>query len=64
MMSLLLYYFNWYIGIGIVTTFIIDQIIRITKSSDPYTAKEILIITLIWPINVSIFIYSFFRSFF
>jgi hypothetical protein len=63
MISLLFFYFTWYVGIGFITAFAIDQVIRFTRSSEPYTAKEIIVVILLWPINVLIFLYSFFRSF-
>jgi len=64
MIYLILYYTTWYLGIGFVSAFLIDQIIRATQSSEPYTAKEILAVILLWPINVCIFIFSFITSFF
>jgi hypothetical protein len=64
MMNLILYYATWYLGIGFVSAFLIDQIIRATQSSEPYTAKEILAVILLWPINVTVFIVSFILSFF
>ena len=64
MVSLILYYTTWYLGIGFVSAFLIDQVIRVTQSSDPYTAREIFAVILLWPINVTVFIVSFIISFF
>ena len=64
MISLIIYYTTWYLGIGFVSAFLIDQVIRVTQSSEPYTDKEIFAVILLWPINVGIFIISFLISLF
>lgn len=58
----ILFYVSWYLIVGIVSSWIINQVIIKTNSSEPYTGQEIFLTVLLWPINVSIFLYSLIRS--
>jgi len=64
MMSLFLFYGSWYLGIGIVSAWLINQAIITVNQDEPYTSGEIALAILLWPINVSIFIISFLISLF
>lgn len=57
-------YLSWYLCVGFVTAFIIDQSIRATKQTDPYTAKEIAVSIILWPLMVIVFIYGVIKGFF
>jgi hypothetical protein len=57
-------YLSWYLCVGFITAFIIDQSIRVTKQTDPYTAKEIAVSIILWPLMVIVFIYGVIKGFF
>jgi hypothetical protein len=63
-LHLIFHYSIIYLVIGFVSAFIIDQVIRSTRSCEPYTGKELLVVMALWPINVAIFVYSFIVSLF
>lgn len=56
MISVILFYVSWYLGIGLVSAWLINQVIIFTQSSEPYTPGEIAFAVIFWPINVAIFI--------
>lgn len=56
MISLILFYVSWYLVIGLVSAWLINQVIIHTETSEPYTTGEIAGAILLWPINVSVFI--------
>jgi hypothetical protein len=56
MISLILFYVSWYLVIGLVSAWLINQVIMYTQTSEPYTAGEIAFAIIFWPINVSVFI--------
>lgn len=58
----ILFYVSWYLIVGIVSSWIINQVIIKTNSSEPYTGQEIFLTVVLWPVNVSIFLYSLIRS--
>lgn len=56
MTLLILFYVSWYLVIGFVSAWLINQVIIHTETSEPYTAGEIVFAIMFWPINVSVFI--------
>lgn len=58
----ILFYVSLYLIVGIVSSWIINQVIIKTNSSEPYTGQEIFLTVVLWPVNVSIFLYSLIRS--
>lgn len=56
--DLVLYYFM--IGTGL--TLLLDLMVRIVKSSQPYTASEVLACIVLWPIMVCVFIVNFIKG--
>lgn len=57
--DLVLHYFM--IGTGL--TLFLDFIIRIVKTSEPYTAIEVLASIVLWPVMVCVFIVNFIKGF-
>lgn len=57
--DLVLYYFM--IGTGL--TLVLDLVIRFVKTSEPYTASEVLASILLWPVMLSILIVNFIKGF-
>jgi hypothetical protein len=64
MTSVILFYVSWYLVIGFVSAWLINQVIIRTQTSEPYTAREIAVAIILWPINVSVFIFSLLISLF
>ena len=64
MMSFLLFYSTWYLGIGLVSAWLINQAIIWGNQTEPYTSGEIAFAILLWPINVSVFTISLLSSLF
>lgn len=64
MISDILFFTSWYLIIGLVSAWLINQVIIHTNSSEPYTPGEIALAILLWPINVLIFVGSFLISLF
>jgi len=64
MMSLFLFYGSWYLGIGFVSAWLINQAIIKVNHDEPYTSGEIAFAILLWPLNAGVFLYSFITSFF
>ena len=64
MISIILHYCAWYLSIGFVTAWLINQAIRAVSVTDPYTPGEVFMAILLWPINVTVFIFGFISSFF
>jgi hypothetical protein len=64
MISLIFYYAAWYLSIGLVSAFLVDQDIRLTQRCEPYKGSEIYAAAILWPIHVSVFVSSFIYSFF
>ena len=64
MMSFLLFYGTWYLGIGLVSAWLINQCIILGGQTEPYTSREIAFAILLWPINVSVFVFGFLSSLF
>jgi hypothetical protein len=56
--DLVLHYFM--IGTGL--TLLLDIIIRIIKTSEPYTAIEVLVCIVFWPVMLTIFIVNFIKG--
>jgi hypothetical protein len=56
MTSLLLFYSSWYLIIGFISSWLINQVIIKDSQEEPYTSTEIVITILLWPVNVLIFI--------
>jgi hypothetical protein len=57
--DLVLHYFM--IGTGF--TLLLDLIIRFVKTSEPYTASEVLASIFLWPVMVIVFIINFIKGF-
>ena len=57
--DLVLHYFM--IGTGF--TLLLDLIIRFIKTSEPYTASEVLVSIFIWPVMIIVFIINFIKGF-
>jgi hypothetical protein len=64
MLSFLLFYGSWYLGIGFVSAWLINQAIVAVNRDEPFTSGEIAIAILLWPLNLGVFIFSFLNSFF
>jgi hypothetical protein len=64
MISIILHYGAWYLSIGFVTAWLINQSIKYVSTSDPYTPGEVFVAILLWPLNVVVLIYGFISSFF
>jgi hypothetical protein len=64
MMSFLLFYGAWYLGIGLVSAWLINQAIIYGNQTEPYTSSEIAFAIILWPINVGVFIIGFLISLF
>lgn len=64
MISLFLLYGSWYLGIGFVSAWLINQAIMKVNQDEPYTSGEIAFAILLWPLNVGVFLFSFLISFF
>ena len=64
MISIILHYGAWYLSIGFVTAWLINQSIKAVSVDPPYTPGEVTMAILLWPINVLSFIYGFISSFF
>lgn len=56
MIAVILFYVSWYLIIGLVSAWLINQVIIHTETSEPYTAGEIAFAIIFWPINVTVFI--------
>ena len=56
--DLVLHYFM--IGTGF--TLLLDVIIRIIKTSEPYTAIEVVASIMLWPVMVYVFIVNFIKG--
>ena len=57
--DLVLYYFM--IGTGF--TLVLDLVIRFTKTSQPYTASEVLASILLWPVMLSVLVINIIKGF-
>lgn len=57
--DLVLHYFM--IGTGF--TLLLDLVIRFVKTSEPYTATEVLASIFLWPVMVIVFIINFIKGF-
>lgn len=57
--DLILYYFM--IGTGL--TLLLDLMVRIAKTSEPYTAIEVLACIMLWPILLIVIIVNFVKGF-
>jgi len=64
MMSLILFYSTWYLIIGLVSAWLINQAIIWGNQTESYTSSEITFAILLWPINVGVFITSLLISLF
>jgi len=52
-----------YFMIGTGLTLLLDLVIRFVKTSEPYTATEVLASTFLWPVMVIVFIINFIKGF-
>lgn len=57
--DLVLYYFM--IGTGF--TLVLDLVIRFIKTSQPYTASEVLASILLWPVMLSVLVINIIKGF-
>jgi hypothetical protein len=62
-LQLLLHYGTWYLIIGFISAWIINQFIKLANQ-EPYTGPEIFFAILLWPLNVAVFIGGIIYSFF
>lgn len=60
----LIHYAATYLLIGSIFTLIIDLIITNSNKSQKYTTHEVVIMTILWPVNVLVFIVGFFYGLF
>lgn len=64
MMSFLLFYGTWYLGIGLVSAWLINQCIIWGNQTEPYTSREIAFAIVLWPMVVGVFIFGLLSSLF
>jgi hypothetical protein len=64
MYRIIFMYLSWYLCVGFVVAFVIDQSIRYTKQVQPYTSREIAVSIILWPLMAIIFIYGVINGFF
>jgi hypothetical protein len=64
MLSTIFTFITIYLVIGFITAYAIDTCIRYTKTSEPYTLSELLVVIPFWPFNVSVFICALIKSYF
>jgi hypothetical protein len=50
--------------IGLISAAVIDLIIRVTKSGEPFTLFEIIATIITWPVVLGSFLTGFFNDFF
>lgn len=53
----------YYSMIGIGFTLVLDLVIRLVKTSQPFTASEVLVSIFLWPVMVIVFIVNFIKEF-
>lgn len=64
MFQIIFMYLSWYLCVGFVVAFAIDQSIKATKQLEPYTSREIAFSIMFWPAMVVVFVYGIIKSFF
>ncbi len=53
-----------YVGVGFFCVVVVDLIIRVTKSSEPFTFVQIAAAVITWPVIIFTVLNSFLKDFF